>query len=218
MKLVLLGPPGAGKGTLAEGLRDDLGLVHISTGDILRKEMKDETELGTEAKQFVESGGLVPDELVIKLIKNKLVNDKDTDKGFLMDGFPRTQKQAEDLDEILEELDKSVDHVLCLEASLEIVIERLTGRRVCKSCGAIYHMTNKPSKTEKICDFCQGELYQRSDDNEETIKNRMNVYSQSTAPVIEYYKSNGRLKTINADNSSFEVKSDALKIVNEQTI
>ncbi|MBF0521527.1 MAG: adenylate kinase [Candidatus Omnitrophica bacterium] len=214
MKIVLLGPPGAGKGTLAESLRDTLGLLHISTGDILREEMKNGTPLGKEAKKFVESGGLVPDELVTRLIKNRLENDPKAKKGFLMDGFPRTQKQAEDLDKILKDLNQPVDCTLCLEASVKTVVQRLTGRRVCKQCGALYHMTNKPPKKEGVCDNCGGPLYQRADDNEETIQNRMKVYTESTKPIIEYYKAQGKLRSIDADTDSQTVRTAALKIIN----
>ena len=214
MKIVLLGPPGAGKGTLATAIKDNLGLLHISTGDILREEMKNNTPLGQEAKRYVESGGLVPDELVTRLIKNKLENDPKAKKGFLMDGFPRTLKQAEDLDKILEDLKMPVESTLCLEASLNIILQRLTGRRVCKSCGAVYHVKNMPSKKEGICDKCGGVLYQRTDDNEATITNRMKVYMQSTKPIIEYYTTQGKLKVLNADKEAQEVKELALKSLN----
>jgi len=214
MKIVLLGPPGAGKGTLATALKESLGLLHISTGDILRVEMKNNTPLGQEAKRYVESGGLVPDELVTRLIKNKLESDPKAKKGFLMDGFPRTLKQAQDLDKILEELKTPVDWTLCLEASMSVVLQRLTGRRVCKNCGALYHIKNMPSQKEGICDKCGGNLYQRTDDNEATITNRMKVYVESTEPIIEYYKSQGKLKILNADQEAQAVKEIALKSLN----
>ncbi|HNV23350.1 MAG TPA: adenylate kinase [Candidatus Omnitrophota bacterium] len=214
MRIVLLGPPGAGKGTLATAIKDNLGLLHISTGDILREEMKNNTPLGQEAKRYVESGGLVPDELVTRLIKNKLENDPKAKKGFLMDGFPRTLKQAQDLDKILVDLKMPVEWTLCLEASLDVILQRLTGRRVCKSCGAVYHVKNMPSKKEGICDKCGGVLYQRTDDNEATITNRMKVYTESTKPIIEYYKTQGKLKVLNADKEAQEVKELALKNLN----
>lgn len=214
MRIVLLGPPGAGKGTLATAIKDNLGLLHISTGDILREEMKNNTPLGQEAKRYVESGGLVPDELVTRLIKNKLENDPKAKKGFLMDGFPSTLKQAQDLDKILVDLKMPVEWTLCLEASLDVILQRLTGRRVCKSCGAVYHVKNMPSKKEGICDKCGGVLYQRTDDNEATITNRMKVYTESTKPIIEYYKTQGKLKVLNADKEAQEVKELALKNLN----
>lgn len=215
MRIVLLGPPGAGKGTLAGVLKDTLGVLHVSTGDILREELKANTPLGQEAKKFIEAGGLVPDEVVTKLIENKLTTDSKTKDGFMLDGYPRTVKQAEDLDKILEKLEVSLDCALYMEASLDTVLARLTGRRVCKGCGKIYHIVNMPSKEEGVCDDCGGEIYQRADDNEETIKNRMNVYTDSTAPIISFYEGRNKLKKVNADKNSQEVKEDALNILNE---
>lgn len=215
MKLVLLGPPGAGKGTLAGFLKESLGILHISTGDILREEMKNNTPLGQEVKKFVENGALVPDEFVTKLIENKFTTDETLTAGFMLDGFPRTRIQAEDLDQILEKVNKPLDYTFYLEASLETVIQRLTGRRVCRACGALFHMINKPPQKEGVCDLCQGELYQRPDDNEETIKTRMDVYWKNTEPMIEYYQAQGKLKKISADNDSQGVRQSALNILNE---
>jgi len=215
MKLVLLGAPGAGKGTLAKGLIDALSVLHVSTGDILREQLKNETELGLEAKKHMESGGLVPDEIVTKLVENKFVTDEDMKKGFMLDGFPRTLQQAEDLEKILEKVDLPIDYAICLEASLEIVLQRLTGRRVCKGCGALYHVTNMPSKEEGVCDKCGGELYQRADDNEETIKNRMDIYKESTKPIIDFYEAQGKLMKADADKEASEVKEVVLRMLNE---
>ncbi len=213
MKLVLLGPPGAGKGTLAGFLNKELNLPHISTGDILREEMKNGSALGQEVKQYVESGGLVPDEVVIKLIENKFSSGA-VDQGYMLDGFPRTEVQAKDLDAILAGLDKPVDFAVYLEASLPVIIERLTGRRVCRNCGAIFHIKNSPPKEEGVCDECGGEVYQRPDDNEETIKTRMDVYLESTKLVIDYYEAQGKLKKMDADKSSQEVQENLMKIFN----
>ena len=212
MKLVLLGPPGAGKGTLAGFINKELDIPHVSTGDILREEMKNNTPLGREVKQYVESGGLVPDEVVIKLIENKFSNSDAVAKGYMLDGFPRTEVQAKDLDSILKELDKPIDYAVYLDASLPVVIERLTGRRICRNCGAIFHMKNNPPKEEGVCTECGGEVYQRPDDNEETVKTRMDVYLENTKPVIDYYELQGKLKKLDADRDSREVQESLMKI------
>ncbi|MBF0385638.1 MAG: adenylate kinase [Candidatus Omnitrophica bacterium] len=214
MKIVLLGPPGAGKGTLAKGLKDHFNLMHISTGDMLREEMKNGTDLGKEAKKHIESGGLVPDEIVTKMVESKFKNDKNTKNGFMLDGFPRTKQQAEDLDKILAKVGQPLDCVLSLDASLSIVLERLTGRSVCRACGALYHIKNMPSKKDGVCDKCGGELYQRADDNEKTIKNRMEVYSKSTEPIIDFYKNKGLLKSLDANKEAEEVRQYTIKLLN----
>jgi adenylate kinase len=216
MKIVLLGPPGAGKGTLASLLKDKFDLVHISTGDILREEMKSGSDLGREAKRFVESGGLVPDDVVTRLIENKLTHDKKVEQGFLLDGFPRTTRQAEDLDRILERLDKKLDYAILMEAGLLVIIQRLTGRRVCRQCGAVYHIKNMPPKKAGKCDLCGGELYQRTDDKEETIKTRIAVYSEKTAPIIDYYARQGKLRKINAEKDTQVLLRDLTAIINER--
>ncbi|MDP2653845.1 MAG: adenylate kinase [Candidatus Omnitrophota bacterium] len=202
MRAVLLGPPGVGKGTLAGLIKDKFGLYHFSTGDILREEIKAGSPLGSEAQQYVESGKLVPDEVVTKLIDNKLAKTQDLDRGYLLDGFPRTVQQAKDLDAILTRLNQPIDSALYMEAELPVIIFRLTGRRVCRKCGAIYHIKNRPAKANGVCDQCGGELYQRSDDNEETIKTRMDVYLKSTMPIVKYYETQGKLKTLDAHKDS----------------
>ncbi len=202
MRMILLGPPGAGKGTLAGLLKNKFGLLHISTGDILREEMKQGTPLGKDMKAYVDRGELVPDEIITKIIENTLTKAAKLSQGFMLDGFPRTQVQAKDLDKILETLKQPIGFALCMQASLPVVLERLTGRRVCRNCGALYHITNKPPKVAGKCDACGGELYQRADDNEKTIRNRMDVYTKNTQPIIEYYKKQKKLMTVNADQET----------------
>jgi len=204
MIVVLLGPPGAGKGTLAAGIKEKLDVMHLSTGDILRAEMKSDSDLGNEMKDYVEKGELVPDEVVTKIIANTLKNS-DLVKGVLFDGYPRTVQQAQDLDKILEELNAPIDVTVFMEVELPIIIKRLTGRRICRQCGAVYHIVNIPSKVEGVCDDCGGELYQRPDDNEETIKNRMDVYLKSTMPIIDYYEDQGKLSKVNAGQDAKDV-------------
>jgi adenylate kinase len=216
MIIVLLGAPGAGKGTLAAALKDQLGVHHISTGDLIRAEIKGGTPIGLEIKRYVESGGLVPDEVVTRMIEGVIKTTASDKKGYMFDGFPRTSAQAQDLDKILAANHLAIDFALYMEASLEIVLQRLTGRRGCKKCGALYHTTNMPSKTAGICDKCGGDLFQRADDNEETIRKRMTVYTESTMPIIDFYKSQGKLRAINADSGADEVKKALLKILNGQ--
>ncbi len=215
MRVVLLGPPGAGKGTLANLIKERFGVCHIATGDILRDEMKSGSPLGVKVKTYVESGGLVPDNVVIAIIENKLTMDKDIDKGYLLDGFPRTKPQAEELDRILGKINMPMEVVLYMDVKLPLIIERLTGRRVCRECGALFHMTNKPPKKPDQCDACGGEIYQRPDDNEETIKTRMDVYSENTAPVIGYYQDQGKLQKVDGSGNSQELLDGLVSILNE---
>ena len=215
MKLVLLGPPGAGKGTLANLLKEALGLVHISTGDMLREEIKNDTPLGQEAKKFVENGKLVPDEIVTRLIAQKLTADPKIKRGYLLDGFPRTKQQAEDLDKILDQIGDPLDGVLYLEAGLPVIVDRLTGRRVCKKCGALFHIKNRPPQAQGFCDQCGGPLYQRPDDKEETIKTRMDVYLENTMPIVKYYAGQGKLRELDANKDSQEVQKILMKIFHE---
>ena len=215
MKLVLLGPPGAGKGTLANLLKEALGFVHISTGDMLREEIKNNTPLGQEAKRFIENGKLVPDEIVTRLIEQKLTADPKIKRGYLLDGFPRTKQQAEDLDKILDQISEPLDYVLYLEAGLPVIVDRLTGRRVCKKCGALFHIKNRPPQVQGFCDQCGGPLYQRPDDKEETIKTRMDVYLENTMPIVKYYAGQGKLKKLDANKDSQEVRNTLMKIFHE---
>lgn len=200
MRIILMGPPGAGKGTQAEKLTQELGVPHISTGDMFRKAIKEETELGKKAKSFMDQGKLVPDEVTIGIVKERLA-EPDCQKGFLLDGFPRTVVQADALDGILKELDMALDSVINITVFRELLIERLTGRRVCKSCGATYHVIFNPTQKDGICDKCSGEMYQRNDDKLETVGNRLDVYDAQTAPLIEYYENKGLLKNIDGSQS-----------------
>ena len=215
MNTVLLGPPGAGKGTLAAFIKERFSTLHISTGDILREEMNNQTLLGREVKQYIEGGKLVPDEVVTRLIRNKFSGNNTVNAGFMLDGFPRTVTQAQDLDAILDEFDKPLDHVVYLDSTLPVIIQRLTGRRICRDCGALFHIINKPPKKAGVCDACGGEVYQRADDNEETIKTRMDVYLKNTKPIIEYYQRQNKLKKVDADKDSQEVRDILMKAFHE---
>lgn len=195
LRTVLLGPPGAGKGTQAVGIAKKYNIPHISTGDIFRKNIKEGTELGVKAKGYMDKGDLVPDDLVIEIATTRLLED-DCKNGFLLDGFPRTVYQAEKLDTFLKAHDQKLDIVINLEVGNEELIRRLTGRRVCKSCGAGYHIVSMQPKKEGICDICGGELIQRSDDTENTVVNRIEVYETQTAPLIGYYDNAGVIANI----------------------
>jgi len=204
MKLLLMGPPGAGKGTQAEVLTKKLQVPHISTGDMFRKAIKEGTELGKKAKQFMDEGKLVPDEVTVGIVKERLA-ESDCKNGFLLDGFPRTLAQAEALSGILNDLDMLLDAVINIQVPRENLIERLTGRRICRNCGATYHIVFNPPSDSVKCDVCGGELYQRSDDNEETVANRLDVYEKQTAPLIQYYEQQNVLNNINGDQEIKEV-------------
>lgn len=200
MKIVFMGPPGAGKGTQAEKIIENYQIPHISTGDMFRKAIKDQTELGMEAKRYMDQGALVPDHVTIGIVKDRL-SESDCKSGFLLDGFPRTVDQAKALDEILTSLDSKIDYVINIDVDLDILKERLTGRRICRSCGATYHMIFNPPAVAGTCDKCGGELYQRKDDNEETVGNRLNVYVSQTKPLLDYYSLAGNLVNINGQQS-----------------
>ncbi|MCS7233632.1 MAG: adenylate kinase [Synergistetes bacterium] len=197
MNLVLLGPPGAGKGTLAFMLMRDYNLLHISTGDMLREAVSKGTELGKKANEYMRKGLLVPDEIIIEMIKEKLLETHKN--GLIFDGFPRTINQAKALDILLEEINEKLKAVILLKISKKVILERLTNRRVCSKCGALYHLKHSPPKLENKCDICGGELYQREDDKEETILRRISVYKDQTEPLIEYYKEKGLLIEIDAE-------------------
>ena len=207
MKIILMGPPGAGKGTQAEKLVELYQIPHISTGDMFRKAQKEGAELGLKAKSYMDQGQLVPDEVTVGIVKERLAED-DCKGGFLLDGFPRTVQQADALDGILVELDLALDRVVNIEVDKAFLVDRLTGRRVCRACGATFHVTNKAPKVEGVCDKCGGELYQRNDDKVETVSNRLDVYAAQTAPLIEYYQSKGIMSSIDGSKSMEDVLAD----------
>jgi adenylate kinase len=204
--VVLLGPPGAGKGTQAKLLEQEFGAVQISTGDILRKAVADQTPLGKQAGDFIKRGALVPDDVIVDLIAERL-QQKDCARGFLLDGFPRTIPQAESLDAILKKLALSLNCVLSVQVPREVIIERLAGRRTCKQCGALSHVVFEPSKQAGVCDRCGGELFQRDDDREETIANRLKVYEAQTAPLADYYRRQGLLREIDGVGSVSDIRA-----------
>jgi adenylate kinase len=195
MNVILLGPPGAGKGTQAKRLIDKYGIPQISTGDMLRAALKAGTPLGLEAKKFMDQGALVPDSVVIGLVKER-IQQSDCAKGYMLDGFPRNVSQAQALDQMLGQLTQKIDHVVCIEVPSQELMGRLTGRRTCRSCGAGFHVMFDPPKKEGVCDKCNGELYQRDDDNETTVGSRLKVYADQTAPLIDYYQKQSKLRSI----------------------
>ena len=195
--IILMGPPGAGKGTLAKQLMSGLNLVHISTGDMFRDAIKAGTPLGTLAKSYIDRGDLVPDEVTIGLVKERLSQD-DCAKGFLLDGFPRTLPQAEALKEMSKEINRPIEVVVNLDCDNSELIRRISGRRVCKSCGAPYHIESMKPKVEGVCDICGGPLYQRADDNEEALKVRLEHYVQDTKPLLDFYAKEGLLKSFDS--------------------
>ena len=210
--LVILGPPGAGKGTQADLLSRKYKILHISTGDMFREILKDnQSELAQEIKIYVQKGELVPDNLVLEMVRKRL-QEADVKNGFILDGFPRTKIQAEGLDEILDSLNRQLDLAIYLKTSYETILDRLTGRRVCLHCGANYHIKYSPPKQEGICDRCGGELYQREDDKEQTIRKRLEVYEAQTKEIIDYYQNKNILFTVSGDLSA----KDVLKKVEEQ--
>jgi len=198
MRLVFLGPPGAGKGTQAERLCRDMRWAHISTGDLLREAVAEKTELGLKAAEFMNRGTLVPDDLVVSLVAERLKED-DCTEGFVLDGFPRTLVQGEMLERTLDELGIKLDLVLYFDTGKEVIVKRLSGRRICRNCNANYHVTNIPPKVEGVCDRCGGELYQRDDDKPETVEKRLEVYEEQTAPLIRFYRERGLLKEVSGN-------------------
>lgn len=214
LRTILLGPPGAGKGTQAVKIVEKYGVPHISTGDIFRENIKKGTELGKKAQEYMNRGELVPDDLVIEIATTRLLED-DCKNGFLLDGFPRTVYQAEKLDEFLAAHGSKIDKVLDIAVEKEELITRLTGRRVCKACGASYHVVNIPPKTEGICDACGGELVQRADDNIETVTNRIDVYEAQTKPLVDYYEKAGNIAHIDGATGLENVFADIVKALGE---
>lgn len=200
MRIILVGPPGAGKGTQAESIKKKYDIAHISTGDILRANVKAGTELGKTAKSYMDAGNLVPDDLIIAMVELRL-HEPDTENGFLLDGFPRTRRQAEALAGLLERLGLSLDAVVELDVSDDVVVKRLSSRRVCRQCGEIYNTLTKPAGTEGVCGICGGEVIRRDDDKESVIRSRLSVFHEQTAPLIEYYRDKGLLVTVDASGA-----------------
>ncbi|AYK15591.1 MAG: adenylate kinase [Methanosarcina flavescens] len=207
MNIIIFGPPGAGKGTQAKKMVDFYGIPQISTGDILRANVREGTELGLAAKAYMDKGELVPDEVLIGIIKNRL-KEEDCEKGFILDGYPRTIPQADALATILDEINKPIDVVLNLEVPDEELVERISGRLMCSNCGASYHRTFNPPKKEDVCDVCGGELFQRDDDREEAVKNRLTVYKRQTQPLIDYYAKKSLLVSLDGTKGIDEVFED----------
>ena len=214
MNIILLGPPGAGKGTQAVRLAQDLGLPHIATGDLLRKSVLQGTQLGKEAKDYMDKGLLVPDELVAKMLKQRMA-DSDVKNGFILDGYPRNLNQAKTLDVLLADLNLAIDLVVYLDSSESVILQRLTGRLVCSSCSANFHIKNMPPKKTGICDHCGGKLYQRTDDKEETVRKRLEVYKQETASLIKYYESKQKLHRLSADEDAQSVLKKIIQLAKE---
>ena len=211
MKIVLLGPPGAGKGTQAKSISNRYSIPHISTGDIFRKNISEETPLGIQAKQYIDNGQLVPDEVTINMVKDRLTWE-DCKNGYLLDGFPRTVAQAEALQEFLVSRNENLDTALCIDVPMEFILERMTGRRICGSCGASYHVKFNPTKGEGICDVCGSEVVQRKDDREDTVRERLDVYERQTQPLIDFYKEKNLLSTVDGTKAINEVFNDICEL------
>ena len=212
--IILMGPPGAGKGTLAKQLKEAFNLVHISTGDMFRDAIKAQTELGKLAQSYINDGHLVPDEVTIGLVKERL-SQPDCDAGFLLDGFPRTLPQAEALQEISKEISRPIDTVINLDCDNAELIRRISGRRVCKNCGAPYHVQTMKPKVEGVCDLCGGPLYQRADDNEEALKVRLDHYVHDTKPLLDFYSQRGLLENFNSLMGSQELFNQVSEFLNK---
>ena len=216
MKIIMLGAPGAGKGSQASRLATEYQLPHIATGDIFRANLKEETELGKRAKSFMDKGELVPDDITIAMLLER-IHKEDCKNGYILDGFPRTIPQAEALKEALAKKDEKIDLALDVEASDELIIKRMAGRRTCPACGAIYHIVTLPPKTDGICDRCGADLIQRKDDNEETVKNRLKIYHEVTKPLISYYKKEGILEEIDGAEELDKVFEKVKRIIHKRS-
>ncbi|MCR5153679.1 MAG: adenylate kinase [Lachnospiraceae bacterium] len=212
MKIIMLGAPGAGKGTQAKKIASKYGIPHISTGDIFRANIKNQTELGRKAKSYMDQGALVPDELTLELIMDRFKED-DCKNGYVLDGFPRTIPQAEALTEALKKSGDAIDFAVNVDVPDEAIISRMSGRRACVNCGGTYHIEFNPTKVEGVCDACGGQLILRNDDKPETVKNRLDVYHAQTQPLIEYYKKEGVLREVDGTKEMSEVFEDIISIL-----
>jgi len=215
MNILFMGPPGAGKGTQAERIVEKFGIPHISTGDAFRLAMKEGTPLGLKAKEYVDQGLLVPDDVTNGIVRERLQQD-DCKNGFLLDGYPRTLAQAEALDGMLKESGRRIDHVISLVVDRDLLLKRLTGRRICRQCGATYHVLFNPPKQEGVCSKCGGELYQRSDDTEEKVGTRLDEYLSKTEPLLRYYRDQGLLREVNGEQEIDEVTAQITSILKGQ--
>jgi adenylate kinase len=207
-----MGPPGAGKGTQAETIVNEFGIPHISTGDAFRLAIKQGTPVGMKAKEYMDQGLLVPDDVTVGIVRERL-QQPDCEKGFLLDGFPRTLSQAESLDELLDSMGRKLDHVINLKVDRNKLLARLTGRRICKSCGATYHVIFNPPGQEGVCDKCGGELYQRSDDNEESVGTRLDEYINKTAPLLKFYEDKGLLRQVDGEQEIDAVSKEIVSLL-----
>ena len=215
--IILLGPPGAGKGTQAGSISREFGLVHLSTGDMLRAAVAEGSSLGVRAKSFMESGGLVPDDLIIDLLLERL-SKPDCKKGYMLDGFPRTLPQAEALDTKLKSQNQRINLVLYFNSEPEKIIVRISGRRTCSGCGAVYHATNNPPKVHNVCDHCGGGLLQRKDDEPQTVKKRLDTYFEQTSPLIDFYTEQGLVYEISADRKIADIEVEVLALLHERVL
>lgn len=214
MNLILMGLPGAGKGTQAVKINEAYNIPHISTGDMFRQAIKEETELGNKAKAYMDQGDLVPDEVTVGIVRERLGKD-DCKNGFLLDGFPRTIEQAHSLEDILAELNQSIDYCLQIDVPKEKLVERLTGRRICPTCGTAYHITFNPPQKEGICDKDGSQLIQRDDDKEETVQNRLSVNIEQTKPLLDFYEEKGYLRTVHGDQDINDVFQEIQTILDK---
>ena len=212
MKIIMLGAPGAGKGTQAKRIAEKYQIPHVSTGDIFRANIKNGTELGMEAKKYMDKGALVPDELTVRILLDR-VSQEDCQKGYVLDGFPRTIPQAQVLEEELGKLGESIDHAINVDVPDEAIVARMSGRRACPACGATYHIVNIPPKKEGICDACGSELILRDDDKPETVQKRLDVYHEQTQPLEDFYRDKGVLKNVNGTRSMEEIFEEIVSIL-----